>query len=89
MSALSIQAVSAHSVRRLGVIGGIALLLGLLGAPVAATAGPPAISDLGTLPGGIMSLAGGMNAQGQVAGAGDTTGGADFRAFLWDPASGM
>ena len=89
MSALSIQAVSAHSVRRLGVIGGIALLLGLLGAPVAATAGPPAISDLGTLPGGIMSLAGGMNAQGQVAGAGDTTGGADFRAFFWDPASGM
>lgn len=89
MSALSIQAVRAHPARRRSAARVTVLLLLVLGLPMAALAGPPVITELGTLPGGIMSLAGGMNAQGQVVGAADTTGGGDFRAFLWDPAAGM
>ncbi|MBI2525243.1 MAG: DUF3466 family protein [Candidatus Rokubacteria bacterium] len=89
MSALSIPAVPAHSPRRRGAARVMVLLFLVLALPMAALAGPPVITDLGTLPGGIMSLAGSMNAQGQVVGAGDTTPGADLRAFLWDPAAGM
>lgn len=89
MSAFSIRALSAHRTwRRPG--GAAALLLALaLALPPGAVAGPPTIADLGTLPGGTMSLAGGMNAHGQVVGAGDTDGAIGFRAFLWDPAAGM
>lgn len=89
MSALSIQAISAHLTRPPCAGGAFATLLLALAPPAAAMAGAPTITDLGTLPGGIMSLAGGMNALGQIAGTADTNSGADFRAFLWDPATGM
>src|SRR4051812_3382620 len=63
------------------------LLLGTL-APGTALAAPAyTITDLGTL-GGLYSSGTGINARGQVTGSSSTAGGY-FRAFLWDPATGM
>lgn len=71
----------------------VALLVGVLAAPVAvsgaAEAAAPALSagtmrDLGTLSGGTSSVGRAINDQGQVAGYGDTADGS-MHAFLWTP----
>jgi probable HAF family extracellular repeat protein len=49
-----------------------------------ALAAGPTVTDLGTLPTGTLSVSGGINAQGQIAGTGNTSLG--FRAFRWDGA---
>lgn len=59
-----------------------------LGAPSTLAARPLhyTYTDLGTLPGGTLSYAYGINTSGQVAGFADTSSGADH-AFLWTPAT--
>ena len=78
----------ARSRRRLSAVVSL-LAVASLSLPAAALA-QPTITSLGLLPGGISSMSGGINPQGDVTGSGDTTStGRSFRAFLWQPATGL
>ena len=47
------------------------------------------MTDLGILPGGVESIANGINSQGQVVGSADAGSGSTSEAFLWTAQSGM